>query len=138
MTQVAYAAGVGEKAPNFSLTSIKGEEIELSALTSGKLVLLDFWASWCPPCRKEAPLVQEFYEKHKDSVAVVGINMAESKKTVTNFMDTTGLSYPMAIDSGEVARNYGVVAIPTIILIAKDGKILYRGHSVHEAETKLP
>lgn len=137
MTGIACAKSVGETAPDFTLKGINGKNISLSKVLKGKPALLDFWASWCPPCRKEAPRVQEFYEKHKNKVAVIGINVNESEKAVTNFMKKMGLTYPMAIDSGQVARDYGVVGIPTVVLIGKDGKILYFGHSIHQAETKF-
>ena len=136
MTQAACAKSLGEIAPDFTLNATNGKTITLSKIN--KPVLLDFWATWCPPCRKEAPRVQEFYERYKGGVEVIGINVNESKAAVTDFSKKLSLTYTMALDSGKVAKEYGVVAIPTIVLIGTDKKILYTGHSVHEAEQYLP
>ena len=137
MTGIAGANSPGDVAADFTLYDINGKEINLSSILAEKPVLLDFWATWCPPCRRGASHVQEFHEKYKDKVAVIGININESRGTVSGFMERLGLTYTMVIDSGEVAREYGVVAIPSIVLIDKDRKIVYFGHSVHEAEQYL-
>jgi len=136
-TASACAKSPGEAAPDFTLNDIQGGEISLSKLIDEKPVLLDFWATWCPPCRKEAPRVQAFYEKYKGKVEVVGVNVNESPKAVSAFMKQMALNYPMVIDTGGVAQEYEVLGIPTIVLIAKGGEIVYFGHSVHEAERYL-
>ncbi len=137
-TVSACAKSVGQAGPDFVLADTEGNSVILSEMLKEKPALLVFWATWCPACREEAPHVQEFHEKYKDKVYVIGINLRESKAVVTNFIEKNGLTYKMVIDAGEIAREYGVMAIPTVILIDKDKKILYFGHSVSEAELKLP
>ena len=136
-TTTACAKIPGEAAPQFKLNDLEGNEISLAEVVQSKPVLLDFWATWCPPCRKEAPLVQAFYDKYQGQVAVIGVNVNESPKAITSFMTELGLNYPVVIDSTGVAQEYGVVGIPTIVLVARGGEIVYFGHSVHEAEEHL-
>lgn len=138
ITGIACAKNPGEIAPDFTLNDVNGNQVTLSKIFSEKPVLLDFWATWCPACREEAPRVQAFYQKYADKVAVIGVDINESKKAITSFIEANGLTYPMVVDSGDVAQQYGVVGIPTIVLIDKGGKILYFGHSVHDAEKYLP
>jgi len=137
ITGIACAKSPGEIAPDFTLNDIDGNQVTLSKVLSEKPVLLDFWATWCPACREEAPRVQTFYQKYANKVAVIGVDINESKKAIASFAEANGLTYPIVIDTGEVANQYGVVGIPTIVLIGKDGKILYFGHSVNEAEKYL-
>jgi len=138
ITSIACAKSPGEIAPDFTLNDLKGNKVTLSNILSEKPVLLDFWATWCPACREEAPHVQAFYQKYADKAAVIGVDINESKKAVASFAEANGLTYPMVIDTGKVANQYGVVGIPTIVLIDTQGKILYFGHSVRDAEQYLP
>lgn len=131
------AKGVGEIAPDFTLNDIDGNEVNLYEILSSKLVLLDFWATWCPKCKGEIPHVQEFYEKYKEKVVVIGIDYNEPRKTVSDFVKKNSITYTVVIDSGEVTGEYKIVTIPTIILIDKDKKVLYSGKSVKEAEQYL-
>lgn len=114
----------GQTAPDFTLKAIDGTEYTLSALR-GKVVLIDFWATWCPPCREELPMIEQLHKEYKDKgLVVLGIN-DEDKATVSQFVKENKLTFPTLMDEGmNVARAYKVVAIPRVILINKEGKIV--------------
>lgn len=113
---------VGEKAPDFALTSLDEQKISLSAF-KGKPVLLNFWASWCPPCRYQKPHLQAIFAK-ETAVAVLTINIRESQQTVSDFMKRNGYTFPVLLDrDGKVSRSYQIRAIPTTFLVDKNGTI---------------
>ncbi|MCC3355836.1 peroxiredoxin family protein [Bacillus sp. REN16] len=115
----------GQLAPDFTLKTISGEEIKLSAFR-GKKVILNFWASWCPPCKAEMPHMQEFYAENKESNAVllsVNLTTAEKKSSdVAKFVDEYELTFPVMLDEdGEIGQIYQAYAIPTSYLIDSKG-----------------
>jgi thiol-disulfide isomerase/thioredoxin len=114
----------GRRAAEFALTALDGTKIQLSAL-KGKVVLLDFWATWCTPCRSDMPAVSKLATEFKDQgLVVVGVNVGESADTVNRFLKTAPVSYPIAL-TGEatVVPDYEVTAFPTYVLIGRDGVI---------------
>ena len=114
----------GQPAPDFSLPSLNGKTYKLSDL-KGKVVLLDFWATWCPPCREELPFIEKLHKEFSGKgLVVLGIN-DEDKATVQQFVNQQKLTFTNLLDSqGTTARAYKVTAIPRVILIDKDGKIV--------------
>lgn len=111
---------VGKPAPDFELTDLDGESVRLSDL-QGKPVLLVFGATWCPPCRAEAPLVQEVHEDHPEMI-VIWVDMEETASTVRTYVKKTGLTHRVLLDtSGRVAELYHIYAIPTSFFIDSDG-----------------
>jgi peroxiredoxin/outer membrane lipoprotein-sorting protein len=114
----------GQPAPDFSLQSLEGKTYKLSDL-KGKVLLLDFWATWCPPCREELPIIEKLHKEFSGKgLVVLGIN-DENKATVQQFVKQQKLTFTNLLDSGgAVARAYKVTAIPRVILIDKDGKIV--------------
>ncbi len=111
----------------FVLKNLNGEEVSLDAmLRHNKLVLLNFWATWCPPCREEIPDLIKLQETYQGrSFTVLGVDVGESAAKVSSFADKTGINYPVVLDhNNRVAESYGVVGIPTSLLISSDGKIL--------------
>lgn len=114
---------VGDIAPDFELPTLDGEQVRLSALR-GKVVLLNFWATWCGPCRKEIPHLQRLHEKYpEDRFALIGVTDEKSEE-VRHFLDERGITYPSLIDkSHEVFHLYGVTGIPVTVAIGPDGKI---------------
>jgi peroxiredoxin len=110
-------------AQDFSLTDINGETVQLSSF-KGKVILLNFFASWCPPCRMEMPDFNEI-AKTRDDVAVVAVNVGdESVQKISEFAKSNGLTFPIAKDDNNVSRMYGPIrAIPVTILIDKNFNI---------------
>ncbi len=136
MPDLSYA--VTGKAPDFSLMNVNGGRVSLSETLKSKPALLVFWATWCPYCVKETPAVEAFYQKNKDKVAVVGINLQEHKDKVAKFASKHNLNYPIVSDAdGTTATSYGVQGIPTVVAVGQDGNILYFGHDLDEAAQKL-
>jgi len=123
------APETGNLAPDFQLQTLDGQTFSLSGVR-GKPVLLNFWTTWCGPCRFEMPFLQEIYDEYSDKgLALITVDIGESKSDVENFLQREGLSLPALLDSqAEVARLYRVAAIPTTFFIDKDGII--RGRQI--------
>jgi thiol-disulfide isomerase/thioredoxin len=111
-------------APDFKLNTLDHQEITLSKLR-GKVVLLDFWATWCGPCRESMPhLVQLNKTYQEKGLEVIGMSMDRGNiDTVRHFTKSMDIPYPMIIASDDVARQYGVTGLPTTILIDKAGNL---------------
>jgi len=112
-------------APNFSLKTLDGQEITLSEL-KGKVILLDFWATWCGPCRESIPhLVQIYKSNQEKGFELIGMNLDKKGEVdmVRHFVRSMDIPYPITMTPEDVARNYGVSGLPTTILIDKEGKI---------------
>ena len=111
----------GYLAPDFTLTTLTGDQITLSELR-GQPVILNFWATWCAPCRQETPHFQAFHERHGADMVLLGINQRESAADVTNFVDEYAMSYPVLLDSdGSVYDAYQVFGLPTTWFVDSDG-----------------
>jgi len=119
----AYAFAT--KAPDFTLQSIDGKTITLSDL-KGKMVFLDFWASWCPPCRQSIPAVERLDAKFADrkDIVILGINVGDKKDTVVQFVKNNNISYTVLLSNDDVLAAYKINAIPRFMIIDKDGNIL--------------
>jgi peroxiredoxin/outer membrane lipoprotein-sorting protein len=115
---------VGKPAPPFTLKGVKGSTVSLASY-KGKVVLLDFWATWCRPCRIEMPRVEALYKEFKaKGLVVFGINAAEDPATVKGFLAQNPYTMPILLDlKREVSERYQADAIPTLVVIGKDGSI---------------
>ncbi|ALA71657.1 cytochrome C biogenesis protein [Geobacillus stearothermophilus 10] len=125
--QVAEGIEVGNRAPDFVLRTLNGEEVRLSDFR-GKRVIVNIWATWCPPCRAEMPNMQKFYEQYKDErVEIVAVNLTQSERQpehVARFIQEYGITFTVVLDEkGEVSRQYEAQAIPTSYLIDSKGII---------------
>ena len=120
----ALAFKVGDKAPAFKLTSLAGPEVTLDSL-KGKVVLLDFWATWCGPCKQIMPVIQKLSEEFKDKgVAIFGVNTWEKKDgAAKSYMESKKYTYGCLLAGEDLAKTYGITGIPTLIIINKDGTI---------------
>ncbi len=121
----AVKSETSEMAPNFNLTSTNGKSIQLSDYR-GKVVIVDFWATWCPPCRKGIPDLIDIQKEFKSQVVVIGISLdQDTKSEVIPFMKKYGINYPVVYGDNKVVSDYGSInAIPTSFVIGKDGKIV--------------
>jgi len=115
----------GSTAPNFSLETLDGEKVKLSDL-QGKGVFLNFWGTWCKPCEKEMPFMENQYKLFKDKgVEVLAVNIAEGNVAVSSFVKKHNLTFPILMDRGSVVTDlYNIGPIPTTILIDKEGKVV--------------
>ncbi len=113
------------RAPEFSLATPEGKIISLTQLR-GKVVFLNFWATWCPPCRLEMPSMERLYKEFRDQgFTVLAIDIRESPKEVARFMKEYRLSFPALLDvDGEVSSRYRVQGIPTTFLVDRSGRII--------------
>ncbi|MFC4025702.1 peroxiredoxin family protein [Oceanobacillus longus] len=129
---------IGDQAPDFELMTMTGEKVTLSDY-KGKRIMLNFWATWCPPCREEMPDMQKFY-KDKDAV-VLAINLTDmerNKDQVTQFADELGLTFPILMDEeGEVSTLYRISPIPTTYMIDSKGVIRYKAYGALDYERMI-
>lgn len=115
---------VGDQAPNFELVDLNGEKHRLSDY-KGQGVFLNFWGTWCEPCKKEMPAMDRQYASFKDQgVHVLAVNIAQSNFEVQNFIDTYQLNFPVVIDrTKSVMTAYNINPLPTTFLISPEGKV---------------
>ncbi len=113
------------KAPDFTLKDVTGKKVSLQDYR-GKIVFLNFWATWCPPCRVEMPSMERLYSEFKDKdFAMLAIDLQEAASTVKDFGEQLGLSYPLLLDSdGSVGVAYGVRSIPATYLVDRQGYLI--------------
>ena len=113
------------KAPDFKLKDLNGKELSLSDL-KGKKVFLNFWATWCPPCKEEMPEIQKLYNETKDSdLVIIAVEIGEPQSEVKSFIDNNKYSFKVLLDSDQsVATKYSITAIPTSYFIDEEGNII--------------
>ncbi|MDZ7673292.1 MAG: TlpA disulfide reductase family protein [Halanaerobiales bacterium] len=115
----------GLMAPDFTLENLSGKEVSLSDFR-GQKVFLNFWASWCPPCKQEMPDIQKLHKENKD-IKVLTVNVQESKDTAFDYMISNNYSFTTLLDTnGNIGSRYLVRGIPTTVIIDEDGIILNR------------
>ncbi|MGP4075997.1 redoxin domain-containing protein [Halobacillus sp. K22] len=114
----------GQQAPDFTLQTLEGEKVSLSDYR-GKKVMINFWATWCPPCRAEMPDMEKFYQN--EDIVILAVNLTEtesSQQEVQQFRDEFNLSFPILLDKNvEVANKYQINPVPTSVFVDEDGKI---------------
>jgi cytochrome c biogenesis protein CcmG/thiol:disulfide interchange protein DsbE len=118
-------------AKDFSLFSLDGnKKIELKDFKGSKPLVINFWASWCAPCRQEMPFFEKVWNKYKDKgVIFIGIDVLDEEKNAKEFLNLLGISYVNLKDpSGEVSSTYGVVGLPTTFFIDKEGRIVRKNY----------
>ncbi|MDR2110384.1 MAG: TlpA family protein disulfide reductase [Spirochaetaceae bacterium] len=112
---------------DFSAPLPDGKTVSLSGLR-GKVVFLNFWATWCGPCRAEMPSMEVLYRRFKDrGLEILAVNLRESPREVTAFMERLRLSFPAPLDQrGSIGANYGITAVPTTYIIDREGGVIAR------------
>lgn len=129
----SQGANVGKKLPEAKLVYVSNE-----VSPSGKPLLLEFWATWCGPCRVSIPHLNEVYSKYKDKgLVVVGVS-DEKPAVIRAFMEKVPMTYSVATDeSGTLLEKLGIRGIPTAFLVSKDGTILWEGHPMNLKEAEI-
>jgi len=132
-SNAAYAASekISGKAANFTLKSRSGKNIKLSELR-GNVVMINFWASWCGPCRQEMPLLEKIHKKYKRlGFTLLGVNVEENSAAAKNYLKDVKVTFPILFDNtSKTSKLYKVSAMPTTILIDRNGnkRYLHKGY----------
>ncbi|WP_088041032.1 TlpA disulfide reductase family protein [Bacillus sp. EAC] len=121
---------VGQQAPDIKLMTLEQKNVNLSEY-KGKKIILNFWATWCPPCQDEIPALEKFHEKHSKDVVILGVAdyIGEKKDLdfVKNFVSKNNMKYKILLDeNGNNFRKYGVISIPTTFFINPNGEVVYK------------
>ena len=129
--QVSLPTGitVGYRLPSFTLTNLATQQAMTVSSQTGRPMLINFWASWCPPCREETPDLVAAYKQYGKKVDFIGVDLTvqDSLPNVKNFLQQYGVPYTVLLDqSGSVAQQFQVVGIPTSLFVDKSGKIIDR------------
>jgi len=128
---VVQAVELNGPAPDFTLKSRSGENVKLSELR-GDVVMINFWASWCAPCRQEMPLLEAMYKKYNDlGFVLLGVNVEEDSSKAGELLREIPVSFPILFDNkNDVTKLYKVVAMPSTIMVDRDGNMryLHRGY----------
>lgn len=140
--QVSYSqVKIGDQAPEIELKNVKGDMVRLSDL-KGKVVLIDFWASWCLPCRKANPDLEKIYQKYKDKgFVILGVSLDSKEAAWLGAIKKDKISYPQVIDpknwNSKIVESYAVDKLPTSFLINEVGKIVALNPSHLQLEQAL-
>ncbi|VAW77243.1 Thioredoxin family protein [hydrothermal vent metagenome] len=128
-TGQAIAATPQGPAPDFALKTVSGENTRLSE-HRGEVVMINFWASWCAPCRQEMPLLEELYTQYEPlGFTILGVNVEKDSKPALAMLEDIPVSFPILLDTDSVvSKMYKVVAMPTTVLIDRDGNMRYLHH----------
>jgi peroxiredoxin len=134
----ALAAETDFAAPDFTLKSLDGKNIKLSE-QAGNVVLLNFWASWCGPCRKERPLLNELHEKYGAlGFSVLGVNVEQDTAQARRFLADNPVVFPVLLDTeNRVSQAYQVVAMPTTAIIDRHGRVRYLHKGYKDGDEKV-
>ncbi|MFP3723092.1 redoxin domain-containing protein [Niallia circulans] len=122
---------IGEEAPDFKLKDLNGKTVRLSDYR-GKSVMINFWATWCPPCKKEMLDVETFSKKKQDHWIVLAVNVdGGNEKGVRQFVKERNLTFPILIDNNDMVSNqYDILSIPTTFFLNEDGIIIKKGFTM--------
>lgn len=122
---------IGQPGPKAVLTTLEGDALDLTKLYGHKPIYLKFWATWCVPCRQQMPSFQAFQKAHGDEIQVVAVNtgFADTAKAAAGYRKKLGLTMPVAVDDGTLAKVFNLRVTPQHVLIDRSGRIAYVGHS---------
>ena len=124
--QVQSSVKLQEAAPDFTLKSLEGPNLRLEEYR-GQVVLINFWASWCGPCRQEMPILDRLHQRYEDTgFAVLGVNVEGEAAPAQEIVDKTNVTFPILIDDGQkVSDMYNLQAMPTTVVVDRDGVVRY-------------
>ncbi len=116
---------VGARAPEFALRDLQGKTVRLTD-QKGQVVLIDFWATWCRPCKKELPLIQRAYDRYKEKgLVVLTINTDLQREVVPYYMSENGYTFPVLFADGKIQLAYNVRGIPALFIIDENGSVRF-------------
>lgn len=116
---------IGNLAPDFILKSLNGNNVQLSSFRGKKAVVVNFWATWCPPCREEMPAFEDMFIRNKDKLEVLGVNLQESERAINNFLLEIPVTFPLLFDpDADVKELYNIFTQPVTYFIDKNGIII--------------
>lgn len=114
---------IGDIAPDFTSKDVNGNTVKLSDY-KGRVILIEFWATWCAPCRELTPVLNKIYGKYKDKgFVVLALTPEENTNTVKSYIKENNVTYPVLITDMKTTRRYGVISIPASFLISRDGRV---------------
>lgn len=116
---------IGYLAPDFALVDVRTNQTVTLSLLRGKPVWINFWATWCPPCREEMPEMQQYYEQHKDKgLVILGVDVQEKREDVVKFINEGNFTWPFMIDTdGKLTDRYLIIGMPSHFFVDKNGVI---------------
>jgi peroxiredoxin len=128
-TTLAASGMEGQQAPDFALKSSTGENLRLSEFR-GDVVMINFWATWCGPCRQEMPLLDELYQRYERvGFNLLGVNIDDDSRRAMQMIEDLGVSFPVLFDAQkEVSKLYNVEAMPVTVLVDREGNVRYVHH----------
>ncbi len=128
-TALASSGLEGQAAPDFALKSSTGENLRLSEFR-GDVVMINFWATWCGPCRQEMPLLDELYNRYQRvGFNLLGVNIDDDSRKAMQMIEELGVDFPVLFDSQkEVSKLYNVEAMPVTVLVDREGEVRYVHH----------
>jgi peroxiredoxin len=129
-TNLAWGVGLGQVAPDFTLPGLTGENLRLEEYR-GKVVLINFWASWCGPCRQEMPILDRIHKRYEPAgFTVLGVNVeGEQEKKAIRIANELNVSFPLLFDTGQqVSEDYDLKAMPYTVLVDRDGQVRFIHH----------
>ncbi len=129
VSSLASSGLEGQQAPDFALKSSTGENLRLSEYR-GDVVMINFWATWCGPCRQEMPLLDELYSRYERvGFSLLGVNIDDDSRRAMQMIDELGVDFPVLFDARkEVSKLYEVEAMPVTVLVDREGKVRYIHH----------
>ena len=137
---ISHSEKIGKPAMDFQAVDLKGQELSLKKFR-GQVVLLDFWATWCVPCKAEMPHLKKVYDKYKDQkFEIIGISLDHGQAVLDSYIEKQDITWPQFLDNGTVAKMYNVTGIPATFLIDGDGivrKVQLRGNALETAVAEL-
>jgi peroxiredoxin len=119
------APHAGDAPPPFKLVALDGSSMDYPAATAGKVVVVRFWATWCPFCKDEMKVIETVWREKRDKgFEVLAVNAGQDKGDIASFIAKLGVTYPVLLDPGsKITRQYGVTGLPMTLFIGRDGKV---------------